>query len=138
MRVPPSMSWMLGTAVLAACAPLTARLPDAEELAPAAGHVRWSAAERAVLASLTLKALPPAPADPSNAFERQPAAIVLGRRVFEDTRLSRNGAVSCATCHDPARQFQDGLPVSRGVGTVTLPMRIGALPEISLLTLRRA
>lgn len=30
------------------------------------------------------------------------------------------------------------LYVSRGVGTVTLPMRIGALPEVSLLTLRRA
>lgn len=30
------------------------------------------------------------------------------------------------------------LYVSRGVGTVNLPMRIGALPEITLLTLRRA
>jgi hypothetical protein len=33
---------------------------------------------------------------------------------------------------------QTRLYVSRGVGTVTLPMRIGAPPEVSLLTLRRA
>lgn len=33
---------------------------------------------------------------------------------------------------------EKALYVSRGVGTVNLPMRIGALPEITLLTLRRA
>ncbi len=30
------------------------------------------------------------------------------------------------------------LYVSRGIGTINLPMRVGALPEISILTLRRA
>ena len=30
------------------------------------------------------------------------------------------------------------LYVSRGIGTVNLAMRVGALPEISLLSLRRA
>ncbi len=50
-------------------------------------------------------------------MERRPDAIALGQRLFNDARLSRNGAVSCASCHDPARQFQDGLPVSQGVGT---------------------
>ena len=38
---------------------------------------------------------PPLPADPSNAVERLPAAVELGRRLFEDARLSANGAVSC-------------------------------------------
>jgi cytochrome c peroxidase len=117
MRRFPSMAWMLGTAAAALCGALTVTLADAGEPPPAAGLVRWSADERAVLASLSLKRLPPVPADPSNAVERQPAAIELGRRLFEDARLSRNGAVSCATCHDPAKQFQDGLPVSQGVGT---------------------
>jgi cytochrome c peroxidase len=46
-----------------------------------------------------------------------PAAIELGRRLFADARFSANGAVSCASCHDPRKQFQDGLPVGRGVGT---------------------
>ena len=117
MRRLQSMVRMLGTTAAALCGALTVTLADAGEPPPAAGPVRWSADEKAVLASLSLKRLPPVPVDPSNAVERQPAAIELGRRLFEDVRLSRNGAVSCATCHDPAKQFQDGLPVSQGVGT---------------------
>lgn len=78
---------------------------------------RWSAAEVQTLASLQLGRLPPPPQDPSNAVERLPAAIALGARLFNDARLSRSGAVSCASCHDPARQFQDGLPVGQGIGT---------------------
>jgi cytochrome c peroxidase len=31
--------------------------------------------------------------------------ISLGRRLFHDRRLSRDGKVSCATCHDPRRAF---------------------------------
>ena len=77
---------------------------------------RWSAAEIGVLASLRLSQLPPMPPDLSNAVEGSPAAVELGKRLFNDTRFSRNQAVSCATCHDPEKQFQDGLPLWRGVG----------------------
>jgi len=111
------MVWMFCTTAAALCGAPAATLADAGEQQPAAGSVRWSADEKAVLASLSLKSLPALPVDPSNAVERQPAAIELGRRLFEDARLSGNGAVSCATCHVPAKQFQDGLPVSHGVGT---------------------
>ena len=76
----------------------------------------WSREELAMLASLRLSQLPPAPADPSNRFENLPAAAALGERLFSDVRLSRNGAVSCASCHDPARQFQDDRATSIGVG----------------------
>ena len=78
---------------------------------------RWSAGDRAVLASLRLDRLPAAPADPSNAVEAMPAAVDLGRRLFNDPRFSRNGAVSCASCHDASRQFQDGRPLAQGIGT---------------------
>ena len=78
---------------------------------------RWSDEELKLLASMQLGALPPAPADASNRFERSPAAAVLGRKLFHDVRLSANGQVACATCHAADRQFQDGLPVSKGVGT---------------------
>lgn len=86
------------------------------------GHARaaapgWSAEELSVLASLQLSQLPPAPKDPSNAYESSPAAIALGRQLFSDADLSRNQAVSCASCHDPNRQFQDGRAVGQGVGT---------------------
>lgn len=114
-----SMAWLLGSTVAIFCGMLSVTLADVGEMQPAAAAVRWSAEEKAVLASMSLARLPPAPVDPSNAVERRPAAIALGARLFEDVRLSRNSAVSCASCHDPARQFQDGLPVSRGVGTGT-------------------
>lgn len=76
----------------------------------------WSAADTAVLASLRLSQLPPLPHDPSNAVQDLPAAAALGKRLFNDVRFSSNQAVSCASCHDPAKQFQDGLPTARGVG----------------------
>lgn len=117
MRRATSMVWMLASTAASLCAVLTVSLADAREQPPASATVRWSAEDKAVLASLSLTRLPPAPPDPSNAVEQRPGAIELGRRLFHDARLSSNGAVSCATCHEPSRQFQDGLPVSRGVGT---------------------
>ena len=87
--------------------------------ASAGARERWSAAEFDQLASLRLARLPAAPRDPSNAVEDSMAAIDLGRRLFSDPRFSRTGAVSCASCHDAARQFQDGLPTARGLGTGT-------------------
>jgi len=75
----------------------------------------WSPAERRTLASLRLAQLPPPAADPSNAVERSPGAIALGERLFNEARFSRDGKVSCASCHDPDRQFQDGLPVGHGL-----------------------
>ncbi len=41
--------------------------------------------------------------------------IELGRRLFFDRRLSRDGSVSCATCHQPERAFSDGRAVAVGV-----------------------
>ena len=76
----------------------------------------WSATEIGVLASLRLSQLPPAPPDPSNAVEGSPIAIEFGRQLFTDTRFSKNQAVSCESCHDAKRQFQDDLQVGRGVG----------------------
>ena len=116
MRRLQSMTWVLGS-VMAASAALVVTFAHAAPREPMTGADRWSAEDRAVLASLSLKRLPPAPVDPSNAVERLPAAIALGQRFFNDARFSRNGAVSCASCHDPQKQFQDGLPVGQGVGT---------------------
>lgn len=38
----------------------------------------------------------------------------LGKRLFFDPRLSGNGKMSCATCHDPDKGWSDGLPTARG------------------------
>jgi cytochrome c peroxidase len=42
--------------------------------------------------------------------------IELGRRLFFDRRLSRDGTIACATCHDPSRAFSDDLPIAIGIG----------------------
>jgi len=44
-----------------------------------------------------------------------PARVALGQKLFFDARLSADGTVACATCHDPARAFTDGRPVSVGI-----------------------
>lgn len=57
------------------------------------------------------------PADPTNAWADDPGAAHLGQWLFFDKRLSGNGAIACATCHDPARAFADGRPLPQGAGT---------------------
>ena len=43
------------------------------------------------------------------------AKIDLGRRLFNDRRLSRDGSTACVTCHELARAFSDGRPLAIGV-----------------------
>ncbi|MGO4666645.1 cytochrome c peroxidase [Bosea sp. 2RAB26] len=49
-----------------------------------------------------------------------PAKLELGRRLFGDPALSSNRTVSCATCHDPALGFTDGVAIGKGVALVPL------------------
>jgi cytochrome c peroxidase len=44
-----------------------------------------------------------------------PAKAELGKLLYFDPRLSADGTVSCATCHDPQRGFTDGAAVSTGI-----------------------
>jgi cytochrome c peroxidase len=44
-----------------------------------------------------------------------PDKVALGRKLFFDRRLSLDGTVACSSCHDPARAFTDGRPVSVGI-----------------------
>ena len=44
------------------------------------------------------------------------AKVELGRKLFFDVRLSADGKVSCASCHDPRRAFTDGRKVAEGIG----------------------
>jgi cytochrome c peroxidase len=44
-----------------------------------------------------------------------PEKVALGQKLFFDGRLSADDTVACATCHDPARAFTDGRPVSIGI-----------------------
>jgi len=44
-----------------------------------------------------------------------PEKIALGQKLFFDGRLSADKTVACSTCHDPARAFTDGRPLSMGI-----------------------
>lgn len=61
-----------------------------------------------------LPAWVPPPAVPAD-NPMSAAKVELGRHLFHDLRLSANGTMSCASCHDPARAFTDGQAVSKGV-----------------------
>jgi cytochrome c peroxidase len=44
-----------------------------------------------------------------------PDKVALGEKLFFDGRLSADGTVACASCHDPERAFTDGRPTSVGI-----------------------
>lgn len=102
--------WLAGCAA----ALLLAGMALAQSVAEG-GMDGWNREELTLLSSLRLSALEAPPADPSNRVEASPVAVRLGQRLFADVRFSANGAVACASCHQPARQFQDGLALAEGV-----------------------
>lgn len=77
----------------------------------------WTEADKAMLRSLWIGSLPPLPRDPSNAVADDPRAASFGQALFFDQRLSVNGAIACATCHQPERRFSDGLAKGRAIGS---------------------
>jgi len=78
--------------------------PTSERTLDAMGHGR-----AAVLP------LPPVP-------KLSPEKVALGKRLFFETRLSRDNTLSCASCHDFARGGADRLPVSIGIEGKTGPI----------------
>jgi cytochrome c peroxidase len=89
----------------------------AQEVRQAPVRDKWSAQEVATIASMRLKEAGERPTEPSNAYEHRTEAAALGRALFNDKRLSKNGQVACASCHAAEKQFQDGRQFGQGVGT---------------------
>jgi cytochrome c peroxidase len=75
-----------------------------------------------------LLGLPPVPIPEDN--PQTPEKIALGNKLFHDKRLSIDGTVSCANCHDANKAFGDGLQFSLGhhdqTGTRNAPTVINA------------
>jgi cytochrome c peroxidase len=62
--------------------------------------------------------LPPVPVPEDN--PQTVEKIALGDKLFNDTRFSSTGEVSCATCHDAKKAFTDSpLQVSEGINKLT-------------------
>lgn len=71
----------------------------------------WFLLLTALVIPLGLDLYLPAPEDNPITAEK----IELGRRLFNDRRLSRNGSIACASCHQLARAYSDGRTVAVGV-----------------------
>jgi cytochrome c peroxidase len=78
-------------------------------------HARYTRAELAAVYAHAPPGEPPP--DPSNRVADRADAAQLGRTLFHDQRLSANGRIACATCHQPAHAFTDGLPTARALAT---------------------
>jgi cytochrome c peroxidase len=67
---------------------------------------------------------PPIPATPEGLPELKtpadnpltPEKVMLGKQLFFDKRLSKDGSASCETCHVPEKGWTDGKPLSQKVG----------------------
>jgi cytochrome c peroxidase len=76
---------------------------DGQEITIQAGHPslsKWVLADK-----------PQDPADNPSTAEK----ITLGKHLYFDPRLSGNGTVSCATCHNPSLGWADGLGIAVGI-----------------------
>jgi cytochrome c peroxidase len=78
---------------------------------PAFSWVRAGAEEETPQAPL---GLPPIFWPDENPYT--PAKAELGKLLFFDKRLSSDGSVACASCHDPSKGFGDGAANSLGIG----------------------
>ena len=62
-----------------------------------------------------------------------PQQIDLGRYLFFDPVLSKDGSISCASCHHPDRGFSDDLPRSIGMGGEELHRAAPSLWNVAFL-----
>ncbi|MBN1442815.1 MAG: c-type cytochrome [Planctomycetes bacterium] len=66
------------------------------------------------------KGLGPVPVPQDNPITAE--KIELGKVLYFDTRLSKDGTVSCATCHDPEKAWAEDTPTSTGIDSQIGPI----------------
>ena len=102
----------------------------------------WNSAEITSICSLWIGNLPDLPPDPTNIYSDNVDAAAFGQQLFFDTQFSANGDISCATCHNPALNFTDGLstPIGNVNANVLQVWNIGAaaITIFSLINLSSA
>lgn len=70
-------------------------------------------------AARALRLTPTLPAARGNLYADNDDAARLGFQVFYDARFSADNTLRCATCHEPERDFGDGLSVPAAPASVT-------------------
>lgn len=87
--------------------------PAGQESAPP--PVTHLLSEAQLVRALTHSPLAAPPPEATNRWAEDEAAAAFGQRLFFEPRLSRDGTLSCASCHRPELWFTDGLEVARGL-----------------------
>ena len=65
----------------------------------------WTQRQLNTLASFQLSNLDDSISNSSNQYADNQQAASFGKRIFFDKRFSLNGALSCASCHQPDKGF---------------------------------
>jgi len=130
------MRWIAGAAIAAAvlaAAPAPATADTNLASPPAAGDASAVGPPQATAPTTAFDwHLPrgfPTPAVPAD-NPMSAAKVALGRRLFSDPTLSITGQYSCASCHDPAKAYSDGL--AHAVGATGQPLSHSAMPLINV------
>ncbi|NKF23382.1 cytochrome-c peroxidase [Solimonas marina] len=98
---------VLSAALSAAWMPNAAAVDD--------DHAHYTAAELAMI--YRHSPLGNLPNDGTNHVADDPRAARFGQHLFFETAFSKNGKVSCETCHQPTLAFTDGKAIAVGVAT---------------------
>lgn len=111
--------WGLSIAILALAGVValkkTAPQPEAPaEPSPSTATVppNLQGASAHVTTQATSSPIPPIP----DRLDLDPRKVSLGRKLFHDPKLSKDGTISCASCHDIGSGGADGRSVSIGIG----------------------
>jgi len=118
MRPTPSTLTITFTLALAALGSLSAGAAHAAAptVTDTDGQVITLEAGHPSLRKWQLPATPPHPADNVPNADR----VALGKALFFDTRLSGDGNMSCASCHNPMFGWSDGLGTGKGHKSMVL------------------
>ncbi|MEQ8846779.1 cytochrome c peroxidase [Botrimarina sp.] len=66
----------------------------------------------------------------SDTSEDTPERVELGRRLFFEKQLSRDGSIDCASCHDPRKGWSSGAPQAVGIGGALTPRNPPSLVNV--------
>jgi cytochrome c peroxidase len=69
---------------------------------------------------------------PVTLVHAQPKLVELGNTLFFDKRLSENGTISCASCHQPQHAFSDALAKSQGINQQLSTRNVPSLFNVAL------
>jgi cytochrome c peroxidase len=123
----PHLLTGLGAALLAVLA-LGAADPGDKEAARAAPKIRTVQIDMGGGYAPAPLGLDPVPIPPDN--PQTPQKIALGKLLYFDPRLSDDGTIACASCHNPALGWSNGLSFAFGVrgqtGTRSAPTVLNA------------